>query len=64
MIRLTNEQLIKVSDIASQVGTVAFSSAILPSVSDLKGVWMLFSLTFAFALWYWSIIIIKITKEI
>ena len=64
MIKLTDEQLYKVSDIASQVGTLAFGSAILPSVSDLKGVWMLFSLTFAFVLWYWSIVIIKIAKEI
>ncbi len=63
MIRLTNEQLYKVSDIASQVGTVAFGSAILPSIANVKVIWMLISLLLAFTFWYWSVIIIKIANE-
>lgn len=63
MWQLTNEQLIKVSDIASQIGMIAFGSAVLPSVSQLKLAWTFVSLFFALLLWYWSLLIIKIAKE-
>ena len=48
MWRLTNEQLIKLADIMAEVGMVAFGSAILPSVSNLKAVWIIISLLCAF----------------
>ena len=63
MWRLTNEQLIKLADIMAEVGMVAFGSAILPSISSLKTVWIIISLLCAFTFWYFSLLIIKIAKE-
>ena len=64
MRRLNSEQFAKLSDIASDIGAIAFASVAIPAFTEKPNyLGASVGLVTAIFFWYWSLKIIKVTKE-